>query len=128
MSLAGDFAVLNFLPSFAVKTSKSYQTIHLTVRIFEIVKVVSFRKTCGNFPCKSCAGRVLKIFTDHRERSSCFHRSDILALNLKVNKNENFFGSDFEVSTISLLVTLKFKILGKSFLLDHYGGSYNCSA
>jgi hypothetical protein len=37
MSLAGDLAVLNFLLSFAVKTSKSYQTIHFTVRIFEIV-------------------------------------------------------------------------------------------
>jgi hypothetical protein len=29
---------------------------------------------------------------------------------LKVNKNENFFGSDFEFCTISLFVLLKYKI------------------
>ncbi len=76
----------------------------LLLEFLKLYKVVSLRKTCGNFPGKSCAGRVLKILT---ERSSCFHRSEILALNLKVNKNENFFGYDFEVSTISLLVMLK---------------------
>jgi hypothetical protein len=62
----------------------------LLLEFLKLYKVVSLRKTCGNFPGKSCAGRVLKIFTDHRECSSCFHRSEILALNLKVNKNENF--------------------------------------
>jgi len=30
---------------------------------------------------------------------------------LKVHKNENFFGSDFEFCTISLIVMLKVKIL-----------------
>ncbi len=29
-------------------------------------------------------------------------------IHLKVHKNENFFGSDFEFCTISLLVMLKF--------------------
>jgi hypothetical protein len=32
---------------------------------------------------------------------------------LKVNKNDNFFGSDFEFCTISLLVMLNIKILQK---------------
>jgi hypothetical protein len=33
-----------------------------------------------------------------------------------------FLGSDFEVSTISLLVMLKFKILGKSFFIGPLWG------
>jgi hypothetical protein len=48
---------------------------------------------------------------------------------LKVHKNENFFGFDFEFCTISMLVMHKnedFK--EKFFLLDHYdGGSYDYS-
>ncbi len=38
-----------------------------------------------------------------------------LSLLLKVHKNENFFGFDFEFCTISLLVMQKNKILGKFF-------------
>jgi hypothetical protein len=43
---------------------------------------------------------------------------------LKVYKNDNFFGFDFEFCTISMLVMhKKLDFSGKKFLLDHYGGA-----
>ncbi len=36
---------------------------------------------------------------------------------LNVHKNDNFFGFDFEICTISLLVMLKYKVLYKNFLI-----------
>jgi hypothetical protein len=47
---------------------------------------------------------------------------------LTVHKNENFFGSDFEFCTASLLVMLNIKICIKNFRLDHYGGRKDYSA
>jgi hypothetical protein len=38
-----------------------------------------------------------------------------LAASLKVHKNENFFGSDFEFCTFSLLVMLKYQSVEKKF-------------
>jgi hypothetical protein len=45
----------------------------------------------------------------------------------KVHKNENFFGSDFEFCTISLLVVLADLGYVKENLLGHYWGRYNFS-
>ncbi len=42
---------------------------------------------------------------------------------LKVHKNENFFGLDFEFCTVSLLVMLKYEgFVKNNFGLGHYGG------
>ena len=35
--------------------------------------------------------------------------ADKLSADLKVHKNENFFGFDFEICTVSLLVMLKYE-------------------
>jgi hypothetical protein len=42
---------------------------------------------------------------------------------LKVHKNENFFGFDFEFCNVSFLVMLKYEgFVKNNFLLAHYGG------
>jgi hypothetical protein len=44
-------------------------------------------------------------------------------ITLKVHKNENFFGFDFEFYTVSLLIMLKYEgFVTNNFLLAHYGG------
>ncbi len=43
-----------------------------------------------------------------RDRMEWFKKAISATLPLKVHKNENFFGSDFEFCTISLLVMLKY--------------------
>ncbi len=48
---------------------------------------------------------------------------------LKVHKIENFFGSEFEFYTISLLVMLKYSgFVKKFFWLGHEWGRYDYSA
>ncbi len=53
-----------------------------------------------------------------------------LELTLKVHKIENFFGSEFEFCTISLLVLLKYLDFDKKNFFDWAmnWGRYNCSA
>jgi hypothetical protein len=58
-----------------------------------------------------------------------FAQRDNSRSSLKVHKNENFYGFDFEFCTISLLVIHKKLDLGEKICcLDHYGGSYDYSA
>ncbi len=47
---------------------------------------------------------------------------------IKEQKIENFFGSDFEFCTISLLVVLADLGYVKEILLGYYWGRYNCSS
>ncbi len=50
------------------------------------------------------------------ERIKCKYRN--LRDDLKVHKNENFFGPDFEFCTISLLVLLKYYDFFKKIFFD----------
>ncbi len=41
----------------------------------------------------------------------------LMKLRMKVHKNDNFFGSDFEISTFSLLIMLKYQVFVKQILI-----------
>jgi hypothetical protein len=43
---------------------------------------------------------------------------DIVFCLLKVHKNDNFFGSDFEICTVALLVMMKYKVSIQVFLIS----------
>ncbi len=65
----------------------------------------------------------LAIQAQGPNRANCFKQRDFKQLlSLKVNKNENFFGFDFEFNTVSLLVMFKYDgFVTNNFRLAHYG-------
>jgi hypothetical protein len=78
---------------------------------------------CHTVPGQDSSARIVQQFMGARNRlegcricpiylkvkfSIVRHTVNILKPNLKVHKNENFFGFDFEFCTISLLVMSKY--------------------
>ncbi len=67
-----------------------------------------------NIQCKTykynymCTWRCTLHYIQHNDRSEVPPNNRISSCSLKVHKNDNFFGSDFEFCTISLLVMLKY--------------------
>ncbi len=117
-----------FIYTIAEKVSFPF----INQKVAMIILITWWYKPSDGCSCSVLCQNKFKTIVHHfwGQVSQYFSSEDkTIDFSLKVHKNENFFGYDFEICTVSLLVMLKYEGFVKFFFwLGHEWGRYDCSA